>query len=173
MEAKKSKSFNYYMRGLHRDIGYFIFGMVIIYALSGIALIYRNTDFLKHEVTIEKQLKPNMPTEDIGKELRLREMKITKEEGDVVHFQNGNYNKATGEVVYTSKEIIFPVNKFINFHKAISSKATHWFNLVFGALILFMAISSLWMFKPGTKTFRRGMILIGVGILFTVLLLLF
>lgn len=171
MEPKKSKSLNYYMRGLHRDVGYFIFGMVIIYALSGIALIYRNTDFLKHEVTLEKQLKPNLPGEEIGKELRLRELKTTKEEGDVIHFQNGTYNKSTGNAVYTSKEIIFPLNKFINFHKAISSKATHWFNLVFGALILFMAISSLWMFKAGTKTFKRGLILIGIGILFTVILL--
>ena len=171
MEAKKSKSLNYYMRGLHRDVGYFIFGMVIIYALSGIALIYRNTDFLKHEVTIEKQLKPNLPSEEIGKELRIRELKIVSEEGDVIHFQNGTYNKLTGDAVYASKEIIFPFNKFINFHKAISSKAKHWFNLVFGALILFMAISSLWMFKAGTKTFKRGMILISIGILFTVILL--
>jgi hypothetical protein len=34
-----------------------------------------------------------------------------------------------------------------------------------------MAISSLWMFKAGTKTFKRGLILIGIGILFTVILL--
>lgn len=173
MEAKKSKSFNYYMRGLHRDIGYFTFGLIVIYALSGIALIYRNTDFLKHEVTVEKQLKPEMPIEDVGKELRIREFKVIKTEGEIVFFQNGSYNKTSGEAVFTSKEVIFPFNKFINFHKAISSKATHWFNLVFGTLVLFMAISSLWMFKPGTKTFRRGMILVGVGILFTVLLLLF
>ena len=60
MEPKKSKSFNYYMRSLHRDIGFFAFGLVVIYILSGIVLIYRDTDFLKREVTVERQLKPNM-----------------------------------------------------------------------------------------------------------------
>ncbi len=161
------------MRGLHRDIGYFTFGLMVIYALSGMALIYRNTDFLKHEVTVEKQLKPDMSIEDVGKELRIREIKVTKTEGEIVFFQTGTYNKTSGNAVFTSKEVIFPFNKFINFHKAISSKATHWFNLVFGALVLFMAVSSLWMFKPGTKTFRRAIILIVSGIVFTAILLLF
>ena len=173
MESKNSKAFNYYMRGLHRDIGYFTFGLMVIYALSGMALIYRNTDFLKHEVTVEKQLKPDMSIEDVGKELRIREIKVTKTEGEIVFFQTGSYNKTSGIAVFTSKEVIFPFNKFINFHKAISSKATHWFNLVFGALVLFMAVSSLWMFKPGTKTFRRAIILIASGIVFTAILLLF
>ncbi len=38
MEPKKSKSFNYYMRTLHRDIGFFAFGLIVIYILSGIVL---------------------------------------------------------------------------------------------------------------------------------------
>jgi hypothetical protein len=173
MEPKKSKSINYYMRSLHRDIGYVAFGLVVVYVLSGIALIYRNTDFLKREVTIERQLKPNLEVGDLGRELRMREVKVTKTEGDVITFQNGTYNKVTGATVYTSKDIIFPFNKFINFHKAISSNATHWFNLVFGFVFLFLAVSSLWMFKPNTRTFRRGMILVVVGIALTLGILLF
>ena len=173
MEFKKSKSINYYMRSLHRDVGYFAFGLVVIYVLSGVALIYRDTDFLKREVVVERQLKPNMEIADVGRELRMREIKVTKTEGDVITFQNGTYNKNTGAAAFIVKDVMFPVNKFINFHKAISSKATHWFNLVFGGVFLFLAVSSLWMFKPNTKTFRRGMILVGVGIVFTVLLLLF
>jgi hypothetical protein len=161
------------MRTLHRDIGFFAFGLVVIYILSGIVLIYRDTDFLKREVTVERQLKPNMEIGDVGKELRMREVKVTKTEGDVITFQNGTYNKTSGAAVFTSKEVMFPLNKFINFHKAISGKATHWFNLVFGFVFLFLAVSSLWMFKANTKTFRRGMILVGVGIVFTIVLLLF
>jgi len=173
MGKKASKSFNYYMRSLHRDIGFFAFGLVVIYVLSGIVLIYRDTEFLKREVTVERQLKPNMDIGDVGKELKLRDFKVTKTEGEVIFFQNGTYNKTSGAAVFTSKEVMFPLNKFINFHKAISGKATHWFNLVFGVVFLFLAVSSLWMFKANTKTFRRGMILVGAGILFTVVLLLF
>lgn len=173
MESKKSKSLNFYLRSLHRDVGYFAFGLVVIYVLSGVALIYRDTDFLKRDVTVERQLKPNLEIGDIARELRMREVKVTKNEGDVITFQNGTYNKTTGATTFTTKEVMFPFNKFINFHKAVSSKATHWFNLVFGGVFLFLAISSLWMFKPNTRTFRRGMILVGVGIVFTIVLLLF
>lgn len=173
MEEKKGKSFNYYMRTLHRDLGYLTFGLVIIYALSGIVLMYRNTDILKKEVAVERQLKPGLSDEELGREMRLREFKVAKTEGDVVYFQNGTYNKTSGMAQYKQKDVIFPLNKFNNFHKAISSNKMHWFNLLFGAVFLFLAISSLWMFKANTKTFRRGMILTAIGIVFSVVLLMF
>lgn len=161
------------MRIWHRDIGFFIFGLVVVYALSGILLMYRNTDFLQKQVTMEKQLKPGLAIEDLAKELRMRELKITKTEGETVFFENGSYNQTSGAAVVTIKQLMFPLNKLVDFHKAISLKATYWFNLVFGVLLLFMAISSLWMYKVGTKVYKRGMILVGAGILFTFLLLLF
>ena len=43
------------MRYLHNKIGFFITGLVIIYSLSGLVQTYRDTDFLKHEVTNEKE----------------------------------------------------------------------------------------------------------------------
>ena len=42
--------------GTHNKIGFFITGLVIIYSLSGLVQTYRDTDFLKHEVTNEKDL---------------------------------------------------------------------------------------------------------------------
>jgi hypothetical protein len=172
MESTKSKSFSHYMRALHRDLGFLTFGLVIIYALSGIVLTYRNTDFLKQEITVERQLKPDLAIEDVGKELRLRDFKVIKTEGEIIFFQNGTYNKTNGIAVFTSKEIVFPFNKFIKLHKAVSSDATHWLNIVFGVIFLFLAVSSLWMLKKNSKMFRRGIILVGSGILFTILLLL-
>ncbi len=160
------------MRSLHRDLGYLAFGLVLIYALSGIVLLYRNTDFLKKEVAIERQLKPGMAVEDVSRELRMRELKVIKSEGDLVYFQEGIYNKASGMVQYKSKEIMKPFSWFINFHKAVSNKASYFFNLAFGAIFLFLAISSLWMFKPKTKTFKRGMILTAIGIVVSILILL-
>ncbi len=171
MEEKKSKSLHYYMRSLHRDLGYLTFGLVLIYALSGIVLLYRNTDFLKKEVAIERQLKPGMAVDDIGRELRMREFKVIKSEGDVVYFHNGTYNKTSGMVQYKSKEIMKPFSWFINFHKSVSNKASYLFNLAFGIIFLFLAISSLWMFKPNTKTFKRGMVLTAIGIVISVLVL--
>ncbi|NEW84266.1 MAG: hypothetical protein GZ094_18135, partial [Mariniphaga sp.] len=78
----------------------------------------------------------------------------------------------TGVAVYIVKDIIFPFNKFINLHKAISKNPTHWFNLIFGTLLLFMAISSFWMFKPENKNFKRGLYFAGAGVVFVFILLL-
>ena len=41
------------MRLLHRYIGYFMAGIMAVYAISGVLLIYRDTDFLKKEKEIE------------------------------------------------------------------------------------------------------------------------
>ena len=52
MEEKENKSINHCIRSLHRDIGFFIIGLTIIYSMSGIVLTYRDTNFLKHETLI-------------------------------------------------------------------------------------------------------------------------
>ena len=49
MESKEKKSINQIIRILHRNIGFFILGFVLIYAFTGITLIYRDSDFMKHE----------------------------------------------------------------------------------------------------------------------------
>jgi len=172
LKLKGKKSINYYMRVLHRDIGFFIAGLIIVYALSGIVLIYRDTEFLKSETKVEKTLTPNLEPAKIGEALRIRDFKVTKTEGETISFQSGTYNTTTGVAVYTVKDIIFPFNKFINLHKAISKNPTHWFNLILGVLLLFMAISSFWMFKPENKNFKRGLYFAGAGVVFVIILLL-
>ena len=160
------------MRGLHKDIGYLIVGFVVIFCLSGIALIYRNTDFLKHTVTIERSLKSNLTNEELGGELRMRDFKVDREEGNRIIFQNGSYDRATGMAVYETKEIIFPFNKFIELHKVNGSSGIHWFTLIFGILLLFMAISSFWMYRAGTKNFKRGLVFTFLGIVISLVVLL-
>lgn len=172
MEQKEKKSIGYYFRALHRDLGYLAVGLVIVYSLSGIVLIYRDKGFMNSEVQIEKAIKPNLEPRELGNELRIREMRETKTEGDVIYFQGGQYNKTTGIATYKTKEVIFPFNKFIELHKSSSKDTSSWFLAVFGILLLFLSISSFWMFKKGTKAFRRGLILSGAGIVLTVIILL-
>lgn len=172
LKLKGKKTINYYMRVLHRDIGFFIAGLIIVYALSGIVLIYRDTEFLKSETKVEKTLTPNMEPAKVGEALRLKGFAVTKTEGEIISFKEGTYNTVTGIAVYTSKDIIYPFNKLISLHKAVSKNPTHWFNLLFGVLLLFMAISSFWMFKPENKNFKRGLYFAGAGIVFVIILLL-
>jgi hypothetical protein len=159
------------MRALHRDIGFFVVGLIIIYSLSGIVLIYRDTDFLKHEAQIEKKLPPNLLASELGSMLRLKDFKILKTEGDLVYFQNGTYNIASGVAEYTQKELPPWFSKFSNLHKTTSKSLAHWFTTIFGVLLLFLAISSFWMFKASTRQFRKGIFIAVTGIIFAVILL--
>lgn len=171
MEQKVKKTINHYMLSLHRDIGFFIIGLTAIYSISGIVLIYRDTGFLKHEAVIEKTLPPNLKKSELGKELHIKDLKVLKNEGDSVYFQNGTYNKTTGVARYTEKTLPFILNKFNNLHKSSSKSLTHWFSTVFGILLFFMAISSFWMFKPATKLFRRGIYIAVAGAVAVIILL--
>lgn len=174
METKEKKSIYYYIRYLHRNIGFFILGFVLIYACSGITLIYRDSDFLKKEKIIKINLPVDTKPADLGPALRMRDFKILKTEGDVIYFQGGSFNTTTGEASITVKDLIFPFDKLTSLHKTPSKSPFHWFNLLFAIMLLFMALSSFWMFKPGSKVFRSGIVLVlaGFAIAFVLLLIL-
>lgn len=72
------------MRIIHRYLGFFLAGIMAVYALSGVLLIFRDTQFLKQEKNIVKTVAPNLSGEDLGKELHLRKFKAEHEEGDVL-----------------------------------------------------------------------------------------
>lgn len=171
MAETEKRTFAFYMRTLHRDVGFLMVGLILVYSISGIVLVYRDQDILKREVRIERKLAPNTDTSKLGEILHIRDFKVTKTEGDVVHFQNGTYDKGTGLLAYTSKEVAFPLDKFINLHKMMSKNPTHWFTLLFALSLSFLAISSFWMFKSGSRFFRRGIYFAGAGFLVTIILL--
>jgi hypothetical protein len=173
METKEKPPINYYLRIMHRYAGFFILGFAVIYGLSGITLIYRDTDFLKHDKKIALNLTPGINPSELGNALRMRDFKLEKTEGDILYFQGGTYNKTTGAAEITIKDLVFPFNKLTNLHKTPSKSPIHWFTFIFAITLLFLAISSLWMFKPGTKMFRKGILTVAVGLVVALVLLLF
>jgi hypothetical protein len=46
-DMDKIKDTRSFMRVTHRYLGYFLAGIMAVYAVSGIILVYRDTDFLK------------------------------------------------------------------------------------------------------------------------------
>lgn len=167
------KSFQHIMRALHRDIGYVVVGLTIIYAFSGILLIYRGTDFMKFEQTIERQLSPNLEESTLGRELRFRHFKIDKTENNIIYFNNGTYNIETGKTIIIEKRLPEIFGKMNGLHKKSNRSISHVFSTIYGVLLLFLAISSFWMYKPNTKKFRRGLIFAGIGLILSIVLLLF
>lgn len=134
-------------------------------------LIFRDTDFLKKESTINKHLSPGLQPEAIGKAINIRDLKIESESGDLQVFKQGTYNKVTGDVSYQVKSLPKVMAKLTQLHKAKSSQPLFFLNIFFGAALLFFVISSFWMFMPKTTIFKKGLYFTIAGIVFTLVLL--
>jgi uncharacterized iron-regulated membrane protein len=168
--TKKKKS-NSLMRIIHRYLGFFLAGIMAVYAISGILLIFRDTDFLKQEKNSVKTIAPNLNDEDLGKELHIKKFKTEREEGDVVFFKEGTYNKKTGAADYTTTTLPYIVEKMNHLHKAKSGEPLFFLNIFFGLSLLFFVISSFWMFLPKTTIFKKGLYFTAAGIVLTMLML--
>ncbi len=166
-----NQALSFKMRVIHRYLGFFLAGIMAVYSLSGIVLIFRDTDFLKNEKQVTKQVKPNAQADELGKMLQIRDLKIDKEEGNTLFFKNGTYDKSTGTAIYKVKELPFVLDKMTHLHKAKSADKLFVFNIFFGLSLFFFVISSFWMFMPSTDVFKKGMYFTIGGIILTLILL--
>lgn len=171
MATTEHKTFGQKIRAWHRDLGFFIIGITLVYALSGIVLVYRDHDFLNRTVQVEKQLPARLAPAQLQEALRMREFKVTKTEGDTIYFKEGTYRADTGLAAYTTKEMIYPINKFVALHKTVSKGVVYIFTTMYGLMLAFMAVSSFYMFNPGSGLLRRGLKLAGAGLVVTLILL--
>jgi len=151
------KPSNQKYRIIHRYIGNFLAGIMAVYAISGIVLIFRDTDFLKSEHLIEKTLKPNISKENLAKALRVRGLRDVNENTDSITFSNGSYNKTTGVANITVMKLPVVLDKLTHLHKAKTGDPLFWFNIFFGVALLMLVITSFLMFRPKTKIFTKGL----------------
>lgn len=166
-----ANQFNQKMRVYHRYLGFFLSGIMLIYSLSGIILIFRNTDFCKQEHLITKNIQPNASEAELKEQLKLKDFLIEKEENGIVYFKNGLYNKATGVATIRVKELPKFLNKLTQFHKAKTGDRFYYLNIFFGLSLFFFVVSSFWMFMPNTSIFKKGMYFVLAGIALAVGLL--
>jgi hypothetical protein len=167
MSALSSK-----MRIYHRYLGFFLAGIMAVYSISGIILIFRETSFLKSDVHKVQTLKPGLQGEALGKELHLKGFKSDTTIGEVVSFKQGTYNSKTGVADYTVSEQPAIVNKMTKLHKATTNDPLFYLNIFFGLSLLFFVISSFWMFLPKTTIFKKAMLFTAAGAILTLVLLL-
>lgn len=159
------------MRIVHRYLGFFLAGIMAVYAISGMVLIFRNTDFLKQTVVAERVVQPGLDHEMLGKVARIKDFKPDSTRGAVVYFQGGSYNSQTGAFVETRQELPYVLDKMTDLHKASSKNPLFFFNVFFGASLLFFVVSAFWMFMPGTRILRKGLIFTAAGVVLTLILL--
>ena len=155
----------------HRYLGFFLAGIMAVYAISGITLIYRDTDVFKKKTNIEKSLEPNLTADQVGQQLKIRKFKATSESPTTITFKNGTYEKSTGEANYTKIETPYILNKLQNFHKAETGDPLYFLNIFFGVSLLFFVVSAFWMFLPSTPIFKKGMLFAAAGLVLALVLL--
>ena len=142
-----------------------------VYSISGIALIFRKTDVFKKEVKITKTISPNLSVKDLESTLKIKNLYVNSIEGNLVYFDKGRYNKLTGDVIYSKKELPYFLKKMQTLHKATTKSPVYWLNIFFGISLLFFVISSFWMFLPFTSVFKKGIYFSLAGILMTIIIL--
>ena len=160
-----------WMRVIHRYLGFFLAGIMGVYALSGTVMIFRNTDFLKQEKQVTQSLAPGLSGEALGQALRMRGFRVERQEGDLLYFAQGTYNQATGEAIYTEKRLPILIEKMERMHKATSDRPLFWMNIFFGASLLFFVVSSFWMFRPKTSIFKKGLYFTAGGVILMLIML--
>ncbi len=159
-------------RVIHRYLGFFLAGIMAIYAISGVVLIFRNTDFLKVEEHFDRTLPANLSAEDLGREIGDKRLKFERTEGETVYFKNGTYNLASGRAEYMTKELPLVLKKMTHLHKSNTDDPLFFLNIFFGGALLFFVISAFWMYLPGGPILRKGLWFTAAGVVLTLILLL-
>ena len=92
------------VRVVHRYLGFFLVGILAVYSISGITLIFRRTDTFKKTVTKEITIDKNTKNKDLGSVLEIKDLKVDSTALEMLYFNGGNFNKSNGKVVMTKKE---------------------------------------------------------------------
>lgn len=159
------------MRVYHRYLGFFTAGIMAVYAISGITLIFRDTNTFKvvEEITVE--LPAQTEPDQLGEALGMRRFRVDSMNENTVFFRDGSFDRHTGIAKYTKAEMPFVLEKMSQMHKATSSKPLAFLNVIFGLSLLFFVVSSFWMFFPGTDIFKKGLLFAGVGIVLALVMI--
>lgn len=171
-------------RATHRDLGYFFFGMCIIYGLSGIALNHIHHWNPNYQI-IQEQVKVVLPdtkeriNREDAKEI-LSQIGINTYRthmttpGNVRIFIDGgsvNIDPSSGEgliEIIKRRPVFFEVN-YLHYNKP--KKLWTWFSDLFAAAMIILAISGLFILKGKNGITRRGAWLTGIGIIIPLILL--
>ena len=179
-------------RTLHRDIGYFFFGMTLIYGVSGIALNHIDDwdpsyQIRNDSVVIEPAILRGLTTEgglttDEAKHL-LKGIDVTSRyknhyfpvPGILKIFVDGGsvtINEATGKgiVEIVSRRPVFYQFNYLHYNNP--KFLWTWFSDIYGGGLVVMAFTGLWMIQGKRGFTGRGKWFVIAGILIPVIFLL-
>ena len=165
-------------RSLHKNIGYFCIGMTLIFAISGIALNHINDFDSNYRITTQtwpvtlsaEQLKGPDANQQVLSALSMQEQKVKGQ-----YWQNPTQYKVflhQANIVVDTKaqsatlERIEPrfILRSLNFlHLNEAKQAWTWFSDIYALLLIYLAISSLFMIKGKKGVLGPRGILVVIG----------
>lgn len=174
-----SKIIRKWNRWIHRDLGYFFAGMIIIYGLSGIALNHIDDwdpSYTLINETIEVETMPS------GTELNLSQIKEKMKEWKIrktpikhyypdentmkVFFKGGNfeYQMVNGIIIMegTKRRPIFHAVNWLHYNP---NNVWKWYSDFFAGALILLSVSGLFILRGKQGLKGRGKWLLGVGIL--------
>jgi uncharacterized protein len=169
------KRWRAWLRAVHRDVGYLAVGFTLIYALSGIAMNHLD-DWDPNFHTSERQLKITPITDDATDDAAIAEVARAAGTGkpdeatrigDEVRltYDGGTQVTAIGDTVTVqerSDRLFFRIANWL--HATRGKQAWKYISDVYAVLLLYLAISGLFMIKGKLGLRWRGTILLAVGV---------
>jgi hypothetical protein len=161
-----------WVREYHRYLGFFLAGIMGIYAISGMILIFRDTDFLKSQKIEQRHISIGLTADNLGKELKIRDFKVTGQEGKILHFKQGNYDSVTGIATIKQMKLPLVLDKMTRLHKADTKSPLFFLNVFFGLSLLFFVVSAFYMFTPSSAIMKKGLLFTLAGMILVLVMLL-
>lgn len=174
-----SKVIRKWNRWIHRDLGYFFAGMIIIYGLSGIALNHIDDWDPSYYLVNEKEEVEKLPE---GTVLNLDDMKEKMKDWKIKknplkhYYPKPNNIKVFykgGSLVYYQTEGIIhiegterrPIFHAVNWLHYNPNNIWKWYSDFFAVALILLSISGLFILRGKHGLAKRGKWLLGVGIL--------
>lgn len=171
-------------RAVHRDLGYFFFGMAIIYGISGIALNHRH-HWNPNYIITQQSYQLEMPRNDMsGKDLSLHFLKQMGEENNYrtqlvtgsnlrIFIEGGSINinldSGNANLEKIRKRPVFHQVNFLHYNTP--RKLWTWFSDAFAAGLIILAITGLFVLKGKNGITRRGAWITSAGVIIPIVLL--
>jgi hypothetical protein len=168
------------LRNLHRDFGYFFVGLIIAFAISGIAQNHRKQWKPDRYLYEFKKVQTNfhLPKESVTKD----SVQVFSEQYQLENFQQFDFRKDSILVIsYKSADATIhlatgkaeiniwrkkPVLAQLNFlHKFNGNNWWVWYSDIFGLALVFIAISGMFLMKGKYSFRKRGWILALAGLI--------
>lgn len=183
--AKKPFKWRKWNNILHRDLGYLIFGMTIIYSVSGIALNHLNDWNPNYSISHkEVQWDGGVPQGEVSREVVESFLDTIGEEGN--YKQHYRPDAATFKIFLKGANLILdsasgqgyverlkrrPVFFEFNYLHYNPRLAWTWFSDLFCGVLIFVSITGLFVLKGRKGITGRGAWLTGIGVIIPALFL--